>query len=166
MASRSPAPPAASSSRPQAASAGAPAGAGPRATAGASRLPGRTSSCPLPGPAVPAPYTPATPAGAGPWAPSTARTARLSCAGSDWARPARAVTSRWQPSNWCQRQQSTTAEHLSTSPATGHLTSNAMGCLRCREASSTWEAICNSPALRRAPPEQEHPEDDLDYLQN
>ena len=38
--------------------------------------------------------------------------------------------------------------------------------LRCKEGSSTREAICNRPALRHAPPDQRQPEDDLRYLQN
>ena len=38
--------------------------------------------------------------------------------------------------------------------------------LRCREASRTWEAICNTPSTRRAPPDQPQAEADREYLQN
>ena len=38
--------------------------------------------------------------------------------------------------------------------------------LRCKEGSSTREAVCNRPALRHAPPDHRQPEDDLRHLQN
>jgi hypothetical protein len=43
---------------------------------------------------------------------------------------------------------------------------DAIIALSCRKASTTPEAICNSPALRRTPPGQTRPEDDFDYLRN
>jgi hypothetical protein len=45
---------------------------------------------------------------------------------------------------------------------------DAIIALRCREASSTWEAICNTTPRtpRRAPPDQSGAEDDLGYLQS
>jgi hypothetical protein len=43
---------------------------------------------------------------------------------------------------------------------------DAIMILRCREASSQRGAICKHPALRHVLPDQQHPEDDLGYLQN
>ena len=43
---------------------------------------------------------------------------------------------------------------------------DAIIALRCREASSQWEAICRNRTTRQEPPDQHPAEDDLDYLQN
>jgi hypothetical protein len=37
--------------------------------------------------------------------------------------------------------------------------------LRCAEASSQWEPICNTRTLRHEPRDQPRPQDDLGYLQ-
>jgi hypothetical protein len=57
-----------------------------------------------------------------------------------------------------------------TSNAALHWTvsgADAIIVLRCKEASSTREAICDTPhAQTRTAPDQDQPEDDLDYRQN
>ncbi len=115
-------------------------------------------SCPSPGPAAPAPSTRVTPAGAGPWASSTARTARPSCAGSDSERHARCPCCE-EPVAAVELVPEAAGTMAEPPPGTGprHLLRHTAASPRCRRSSATALAAPyphrpqEMPAYRAAP---------------